>query len=169
MRDFVENKMQIVTNIIDWFYFPFFKKYIPIETFRYAFTGGANTFLDIFLYFLCYNFVLDKHMVDLGFIMITPHIAAFLIVFPITFSTGFVLAKFVTFTESELKGRIQLFRYGITVAGSILINYFLLKLLVEYYHFFPTVSKVIITIIVVIYSYLFQKLFTFKTPSSRGK
>ena len=52
-------------------------------------------------------------IVHLGFVAISPHIAAFLIVFPMTFTSGFLLAKYVTFTASELKGRIQLFRYGL--------------------------------------------------------
>lgn len=163
MRTFVENKLLLVSKFIDLFYFPFIRKFIPLETFRYAFTGGANTFLDIFLYFLTYNYVLDKQMIDLNIVVISPHIAALFIVFPITFSTGFALAKFVTFTESELRGKTQLVRYGLTVLGSILINYFLLKLFVDVFHIYPTVSKMIITIIVVIYSYLAQKMFSFKT------
>ncbi len=169
MRDFVEQKLQIVKQIIDWFYFPIFRKFIPIETFRYAFTGSANTTLDITLYFICYNFVLDKQFIDLGFVMMSPHIAAFFIVFPITFSSGFLLSKFVTFSESELKGKVQLRRYGITVAGAILINYVLLKLFVDIFHIYPTAAKLIITIIVVIYSYILQKAFTFKTVTYKVK
>lgn len=163
MRALIEKKLSLVSKFIDLFYFPFIRKFIPVETFRYAFTGGANTILDIFLYFLTYNYVLDKQMIDLGFVVISPHIAALFIVFPITFSTGFALAKFVTFTESELRGKTQLIRYGLTVFGSILINYFLLKLFVEVLHIYPTISKMIITVIVVIYSYIAQKMFSFKT------
>ncbi len=102
-------------------------------------------------------------IVDLGFIAISPHIAAFLLVFPITFSTGFLLAKYVTFTGSELKGKIQLLRYGITVAGAIILNYIFIKLFVEYAGLYATLSKAITTIIVVVYSYLLQHYFSFKT------
>lgn len=152
----------IIISVIDYFYQPF-QKFIPLETFRYAATGGFNTVLDIFLYFICYNFVLDKHIVDLGIVSISPHIAAFLIVFPITFATGFLFAKFITFTSSVLKGRIQLFRYMVSVSGSILLNYFFLKIFVEFVGLWPTLSKVITTCIVVVYSYFAQKFFTFKT------
>ena len=102
-------------------------------------------------------------IVDLGFVAISPHIAAFLIVFPITFTTGFFLAKYVTFTSSELKGRIQLFRYLITVGGSIILNYVFLKLFVEYFGLYATLSKVLTTLLVIIYSYMAQRYFTFKT------
>lgn len=151
-----------IIRIIDWFYYPF-RKIIPRETFTYAATGGLNTLFDIFLYFIFYNFILGKQIVHLGFIAISPYIAAFIFVFPITFSTGFLLAKYVTFTDSILRGRKQLFRYGLTVAGAILLNYLLLKLFVEYLLIWPTISKTITTVIVVTYSYLVQRYFTFKT------
>lgn len=146
----------------DWFYFPFLH-FIPIEVFRYAVTGGANTVLDLLLYFVFYQYVLDLRIVELGFVAISPHIAAFLMVFPITFLTGFILAKYVTFTSSELKGRIQLFRYGVTVAGAIFLNYIFLKLFVEYFGMYATLSKGITTVIVVFYSYILQRYFSFKT------
>ncbi|MCF8297401.1 MAG: GtrA family protein [Saprospiraceae bacterium] len=139
-----------------------FGKIIPALTFRYAVCGGANTVLDILLYYLTYNFVLGKEMLDLGFVVISSYIAAFMIVFPITFTNGFLLAKYITFTQSELGGRIQLFRYGLTVLGSIILNYLLLKLFVEAFHLFPTLSKVLTTIVVVLYSYYVQKYFSFK-------
>ena len=152
----------IIINIIDYFYIPF-QKLIPLETFRYAATGGFNTALDIMLYFICYNFVVDKQILDLGIVSISPHIAAFLIVFPITFFTGFLFAKFITFTNSPVQGRTQLIRYMISVSGSIFLNYVFLKVLVEFIGLWPTMSKIITTCIVVVYSYFTQKFFTFKT------
>jgi putative flippase GtrA len=162
MSRFLKNIQHKIIRIIDWFYFPFFY-FIPKEIFRYAFTGGLNTIFDLFLYFIFYSYVLDKQLVELGFVSIGAHIAAFMIVFPITFTTGFLLAKYITFTASELRGRIQLFRYGVTVAGAILLNYVFLKLFVEYFGWYATFSKGITTIIVVIYSYLSQRYFSFKT------
>jgi putative flippase GtrA len=153
-----------IIRIIDFFYFPFLQ-FIPQEVFRYGATGGANTAMDIFLYFVFYRFVLNKQIVDLGFVAISPHIAAFLIVFPITFASGFLLAKYVTFTASELRGRIQLFRYGITVAGAILLNYVLLKFFVEYVGLYATLSKVFTTVFVVAFSYVSQRYFSFQTAN----
>ena len=168
MRDFLEKIGAVIIRIVDWFYFPFLR-FVPIQIFRYAVTGGANTVLDLLLYFVFYRYVLDMQIVDLGFIAISPHIAAFLMVFPITFLTGFLLAKYVTFTGSELKGKIQLFRYGVTVAGAIVLNYIFLKLFVEYAGLYATLSKALTTIIVVIYSYVLQRYFSFKTvkPTAR--
>lgn len=152
----------IIVQIIDFFYTPF-QTIIPQETFRYAATGGFNTMLDIFLYFLCYNFVLDKRLIDLQIVSISPHIAAFLIVFPITFFTGFLFARYITFTNSDIRGRIQLIRYMLSVSGSLFLNYIFLKFLVEFGGLWPTLSKIITTVIVVVYSYFVQKYYTFKT------
>jgi putative flippase GtrA len=162
MVQFLRNIRDLIIRTVDWFYFPFLH-FIPREIFRYAATGGVNTLFDLLLYFIFYRFVLDRQIVDLGFIAISPHIAAFLMVFPITFLSGFILAKYVTFSASELRGRIQLFRYGVTVFGAIILNYVFLKLFVEYFGWYATFSKGVTTVIVVLYSYLSQRYFSFKT------
>jgi len=163
VRKAVKNFRYLIIQVIDIFYIPF-KKLIPIQTFRYAATGGFNTLLDITLYFICYNFILDKKVVDLGIVSISPHISAFLIVFPITFFTGFLLAKYITFSAAEIRGRVQLMRYMLSVSGSLFLNYFFIKVLVEFGGLWPTLAKIMTTIIVVIYSYFVQKFYTFKTP-----
>ncbi|MDR2010363.1 MAG: GtrA family protein [Bacteroidales bacterium] len=152
----------LIITISDWFYKPF-RKYIPLELFRYGFTGGLNTLFDIFLYFIFYNFILDKEIVHIGFIAMSPHIAAFVFVFPITFTTGFLLAKYVTFTNSNLSGHNQLIRYGISVTGSIILHYILLKFFVEYVGIWPTFSKIITVAIVSVYSFFVQKFFSFRS------
>jgi len=151
----------IILIIIDWFY-PLVSRFIPRETFLYLVCGGGNTLLDIFLYFISYNYILDKQMLDLGFVSISPHIAAFMISFCITFPLGFLLAKYITFSQSDLRGRIQLFRYGVTVFMCIIMNYVFIKLFVEIFHWYPTMSKIVTTLIVAIYSYFSQKHYTFK-------
>jgi len=161
-KKWINNIRILIIQIIDTFYGPFHKM-IPIQTFRYAATGGFNTVLDITLYFICYNFIIDKQVVDIGIISISPHIFAFLIVFPITFLTGFLLAKYITFSASEIRGRIQFIRYMVSVSGSIFLNYFFIKILVEFGGLWPTLAKIITTVIVVIYSYFVQKFYTFKT------
>ena len=151
-----------IQNILDFFY-PMFKRFFDKTTYRYAACGGANTVFDILLFFIGYNFIFKKQMVELPFIVISPHIAAFLMAFFFSFPTGFFLMRYVVFKESSLKGRVQLFRYFISVCFSLFLNYVFLKIFVEQLHIYPTVSKVIITFFVVGFSYLAQKYFSFKT------
>lgn len=151
-----------IAKTIGWFYFPFIRKWIPRQTFYYAACGGGNLLLDLTLYAVLYNFVLDKQNLDLGFVVISPYIAAFLISFPITFYTGFWLMKNIAFVDSPLRNRTQLFRYLTVVIGTILINYFGLKLLVGVFGFYPTPSKLVVTVAAVLVSYFSQKHFTFR-------
>ena len=151
-----------IRTAIDFFYPPF-ERYVGRQFFRYAVSGGANIVFDWILYFIFYNFVFRKQIVDLQFIAISAHIAALLITFPITLLTGFLLQKYVTFTSSNLRGRKQLSRYMVVVGVNLLINYSGLKLLVEVLHFYPTLSKMILTAVCTAFSYFMQKHFTFKS------
>jgi len=151
----------LVVRVIDFFYPPF-RRIMPLQTFRYAACGGGNTLLDILLYFVAYNFVLQKQVVYTPIGAISPYIAAFLMSFIISFPIGYLLNRYVVFPGSSLKGRVQLFRYFLLVVICIVLNYVFIKLFVEQFGIFPTVAKMLTTIIVVSFSYLTQKNFTFK-------
>jgi putative flippase GtrA len=114
------------------------------------------------LYAFLYNIVFQKEIFDLGFIAFTPHIAAFFTQFPITFASGFWLNRYVSFSESTLKGRTQIIRYLSIVICCITINYIGLKFFVEVCHIYPTPSQMINTLITTIFSYFAQKHFSFK-------
>jgi putative flippase GtrA len=138
---------------------------MPMQTFRYAACGGGNTLLDIFLYFVSYNFILQKQVVFTPAGPISPHIAAFLMSFAISFPSGYLLNRYIVFPGSILRGRVQLFRYFLLVVLCVFLNYIFIKLFVEHIHLYPTVSKILTTVIVVSFSYLTQKNFTFKTEN----
>jgi putative flippase GtrA len=156
-----------VNSIINFFYPPF-KKWMPLQTFRYAACGGGNTLLDIFIYYISYNFILEKQVVHTLMGAISPHIMAFLISFAVSFPTGYLLNRFIVFPGSTLKGRVQLFRYFLLVLVCIGLNYIFIKLFVEQFHFYPTVAKILTTVIVVSFSYLTQKQFTFKVEAVKS-
>lgn len=151
-----------ILQAIDICYLPVFHRFIPRQTFRYAACGGGNLVLNWLLFALLYNVVLGKQDLDLGVIVISPYVSAFLIAFPVTFFTGFWLQKHIAFRSSPLRGSTQLIRYLLSVAGSVLINYLLLKFFVEVVHIYPTPSQVLTSLISILYSYLMQKHFTFR-------
>jgi len=155
---------EFLIRLVDWFYFPFIRKYIPQQMFRYAFCGVANLCFEIVIYAVCYNFIFDKANWDLGFVVISPHIAALLVSSPIATLTGYWLQKNITFKTSPLRGGTQFFRYVMVYLVNLGINYVGLKLLVDVWHIYPTPSKMIVTAIAVIFSYLMQRHFTFWRP-----
>jgi len=151
-----------IQAIIDYMY-PLFRRFMPLQVYRYAVCGGVNIVFDWVLYFVVYNGVFKHKLVDLGFIVVSPHIATLFLLFPVTLLSGFFLQKYVTFTASYLRGRVQLIRYLLIVVANLFINFIGLKLLVDGFHFYPTPSKMIITVVTVICSYIGQKKYTFKT------
>ncbi len=152
--------------MVDFFYPPF-SKYMSIRLFRYAVTGGSNLVFDWILFFLTFHFLLEKQMLHLGPVTLSSHIATKFVVFPITFITGFLLQKYVTFQASDIKGRVQFVRYISVVLGNLLINYLGLKLLVDVVGItYPSIANIIVTIFTVVFSYISQKKFTFKIAKS---
>jgi len=152
-----------VLKFIDFFYPPF-SRWVSVHTFRYIISGGTNAATGIVVYYIVYNYILHQQHVNLPFPpgMITAPVAALIIESFISFLIGFVLNKYLVFTQSQLKGRIQLFRYGTVFATNILLNFAMLKVLVETFHVYATVAKIICTVILAIFSYFTQKHFSFK-------
>lgn len=150
-----------ILSVVDWFY-PMFQKLMPKQTYRYAACGGFNTVLDIGLFFISYNYILDKSTLQLGGFTISSHIASFMMSFVVTFPTGFYLSRYVVFQETSVTKREQLSKYFLVVFGCILLNYIFLKIFVDSFGWYPTPSKILTTVFVVMFSYYSQKNFTFK-------
>ncbi|MEJ7611669.1 MAG: GtrA family protein [Ferruginibacter sp.] len=152
----------ILIRFIDIFYPPF-RRLMPLQTFRYAACGGANTVLGLTVYYIGFHYIFTKQNFDAGFMVFKPHNAALFLSFVVSFCVGFLLNKYVVFTTSYLRGRIQLFRYFLSFFLNLVINYFLLNLLVEVWHVEAFLAQLINTVIIITIGYLTQKHFTFKT------
>ncbi|MFK8044442.1 MAG: GtrA family protein [Crocinitomicaceae bacterium] len=146
---------------IDSGYF-IFKRFIPLKTYRYAVCGGSNLILDTVLYFICYQFIVSKRNLDLTVVVLSPHIASLFIVFPFTFCIGFILNRYVVFSESNLPLGKQFFRYLMVGVAALLISYLCMKLFVDCFLFYPTPSRLLTIVIVVLFSYIMQNKFSFK-------
>ena len=151
----------LITRAIDHFYVGKLRIFIPKRVFRYLACGALNAALDALWYFVIYHFVVRKQFVDLGFVTISPHILSLVIVFPITFLTGFWLNRNVAFRTPHISSRRQLLRYAMSVIGAIALNYVSMKLLVEGFDIWATPSKLLTTCICAVYSYLIGRFYTF--------
>lgn len=153
-----------ILQFIDFFYPPFRRWFSP-RTFRYLAAGSFTSVTGIVVYFVAYNYILEQQDIalEVSFLpkVITAKTAALIIETPITFLVGFCINKYLVFTESNLKGRIQMFRYGSVVATNFLLNLALIKLMVEGFHFYASVAKIITTFLLIIFSYFSQKHFSF--------
>lgn len=156
-----------LVRIVDALYIRPLRGLISRDLFGYGLCGATNMALDILWYFLIYHYVVCARYVDLGFVVMSPHILSLFIVFPITFFTGFWLNRNVAFRVTKVSSRKQLFRYSLSVVGSILINYLCMKLFVEVCLIWPTPSKMITTVISVCYSYIMVRFVTFVPDSEQ--
>lgn len=151
-----------ILQIIDFFHPPF-ARWINRQTFRYLACGGSNQVLNIFIYWFSFNILLQKNDVILFRLQpIRGPIASYIIASAITIPIGFLLSKYVVFQESNIKGRIQLFRYIALVAVCFVLNYWMLKFFIDVMNIYPTPSQTITIILLAIFSYLVQRFFTFK-------
>jgi putative flippase GtrA len=152
----------LITRAIDLFYVKPLRKLLSQQVFRYLACGAITAALDAVWYYIIYHYIVCEQIIDLGFVAISPHIAALCVVFPITFLTGFWLNRNVAFKVTHLSTLPQLAKYALTVVGSILLNYACMKFLVDVCGLWATPSKMATTVICAIYSFLAGRYFTFR-------
>lgn len=157
---------QRLIRLIDMLYIKPLHGLMSRNMFAYGLCGASNMALDTMWYFIIYHYIIAERFINLGIVMVSPHIASLILVFPITFFTGFWLNRNIAFRATEFSSIRQLMRYALSVVGSILINYICMKIFVEYFAIWPTPSKMLTTAISVVYSYLAGKYFTFRRISN---
>ncbi len=162
IRDFIYRFLDI--------FYPLFKPFFNKQTYHYLACGGGNTILGLALYYYSYHEIFHKNTVDikvfnLGFLHIHAHIAALFTTSFITFPIGFILTKYIVWSDSTLPGKKQLFRHINFFIFASFLNYALLKLFVDFLNWWAMPSQILTTVIIVIFSYLTQKYISFKKVS----
>ena len=152
-----------ITKVIDLFYIKPLRRVLSQQVFRYLACGGMTAVLDAVWYYIIYHYIVCEEFVDLGIVVVSPHIAALCVVFPITFFTGFWLNRNVAFRVTHISSLPQLAKYALTVVGSIALNYACMKLFVEVCGVWATPSKILTTAVCAVYSFLAGRYFTFKS------
>lgn len=150
-----------IAHTIDYFH-RYLANWMPLLTFRYAVCGATNTAVGLFTYFIGIYWLFTDAVVDVHIYVFKPHVASLILSGLVSFSLGFLLNKFIVFTGSELKGRVQLFRYALTFCTNLLLNYFILRFFVEMLFWDPFVSQLVTTGVVIASGYWMQKYFSFK-------
>ncbi len=167
MRRHIHSARDFILPIIDFFYPPF-RRFMNLQTFRYAASGSGNVLLGFFIYYISYTYIFGEKQFDIGFYAFKGHVAALMLSVFITFPVGFFMSKYVVFSDSNMKGRVQLFRYFMVCLFNFMLNYLLLKIFVERFHIYPVMAQVITTLIVVFFSYIAQRNFSFKATDQEA-
>ncbi len=148
-------------HFIDWFYPPF-KFIFSKQVFRYGVCGSFSTLFDISLFYFFLHYVYKNQEINIIILNLAPYTASFFSSFILSFPVGFLLNRYVVFPASMNAKSVQFFRYLFVVVCNILFNYLFLKILVEYLHWYATISKILITFVLIIFSFIMQRKFTFK-------
>jgi putative flippase GtrA len=151
-----------ILPIIDFFYPPF-RRIFNLQTFRYAASGGGNVVIGFLVYSLSFEHFFQGHFFELGDYPVKPHSAALFLSFCVTFPIGFFMSKYVVFSDSALKGRVQLFRYFLICQFNLFLNWILLKVGVEMLRIHPLPAQLLTIAVVVMVSYLAQRYFSFRS------
>lgn len=157
-----------ILAVIDFFYPPF-KRFISLHNFRYLATGGFTMVLGYVTYYIAYKFWFTAEEIDFWLLPLKRETAALAVDFAVVIPISFILNKYVIFTHSEISGRVQLFRFLNLQWINILMNFVLLKFFVEILHIYPTVSRLAITLLIALFSYLYQHYFTFSVKKLKKK
>ena len=148
---------------LDLFY-PLVSRIFDKTTYYYAAAGSTNLVLGWVLFWFLDHVLINATTVNLPILNHPVHsytmVAAICAVFSYLF--GFFMMRYVVFTESQLKGRVQFFRYGLSALISATVNWILIKLMVDTFSWNASLCNVFASVVVVTISYFLQRRFSFK-------
>jgi putative flippase GtrA len=139
--------------------------FIPEQTYLYMACGGANLVFDLSIRYITNYYVLKGEVVKTPIHTFSADIAAFIVAFAHSFPVGFFLSKYVVWTESNLRGRKQLFRYLMVVALCFILNVGFIKFFAEVCHMNLMASASAAAVFVIFTSYMLQRFFSFKVTN----
>jgi putative flippase GtrA len=156
MRRFIQGTLGI--------FYPVFRRFLPYQVYAYLAVGSLNTALNLVLFFGFFHFMVPASGIVIYHNTIAPYTVSLLLAFIATIPTGYYLNSYFAFSDdsrSEDHKKV-IIKYFLVVLQGLLADYLLLRLLVEVAHLYPTVAKVISTVVILTVNYLLQKHFTFK-------
>ncbi|MBY0541762.1 MAG: GtrA family protein [Sphingobacteriaceae bacterium] len=157
-----------ILAFVDFFYKPF-KKFIPKTDFRYLAIGGSTWLLGNLIYAIAYEYIFTTAKIELLDIDFKRENAALVLHFIIVIPYGFLMNKFIVFAHSKIKSSTQFIRFIALVTFNILLNYLLLKYFIESLFVNAITAKIIISIGLAAFSYIYQQYFTFGVKKIRKK
>ena len=156
---------KVISNSIDILPGPL-PKLLRNRAFRYLITAGIATVVDVVLFFMISNYILhgqDFIVPVFGKnILVRCHTASILPSFSFGLLTNFTLTKVFVFQTSDLRTRVQFFRFIVVAMVTFLANYGFMNILVSGLEFNATISRLVSAITVGVMSFVIHKAFSFK-------
>jgi putative flippase GtrA len=138
------------------------KSLLGNKVIRYFFSAGTATVVDVGIYFTTYNYILKKTDIPfMGPIVLTAPMLSLVISYSCGLFTNFTITRALVFSDSDLRGRHQLFRFVQVALLVLFLNYLFMKFLVQGLEWFPTISRIISALTIGVLSYVFHKHYSF--------
>jgi putative flippase GtrA len=155
--------IRIIRAFLDFFY-PIVSRIFDKTTYYYAVAGSTNLVLGWVLFWVLDHWVIHSKTVELPLFKhpVNSYTVIAAVCGMVSFLFGFMMMRYVVFTESQLKGRIQFFRYGLSALISATVNWLLIKLMVDTFAWNASLCNVFASVVVVTISYFLQRKFSFK-------
>lgn len=137
------------------------KRALDNEVVRFFLSAGVGFLVDAIVYFLVYNYLFNKHGITIYGHRLKGVTASLVISFSCQVITNFLITKYLVFTESEIKGSKQFFRFSLVAVLGFIANLLLLKLLVNFGIYAPY-ARILAAVSLGVASYFVHKFFSFK-------
>lgn len=144
----------------------FSKRLLKLKVVRYFFTAITATVVDVSVYFLAYNYVIQKRDMHLDLLTITAPTLSLGISFCFGITTNFTLTKLFVFKESDLRTRYQFIRYIMVALAMLVLNYVLMSILIRQIGWYPTPSRAFAAISIGVLSFTLHKLYSFRVSNT---
>lgn len=129
---------------------------------RFFLSAGVATLIDVIIYFVTITYIVEHQRIYFGSYSASAHTFSLCISYSCGVVVNFLLTKYAVFSESNLTSRKQFSRFATIAFLGFFANYGLLRLFVEIFEFYPTVSRIASALSLGIASYYVHKQFTFK-------
>ncbi|MCB0508050.1 MAG: GtrA family protein [Chitinophagales bacterium] len=161
MHSIIQLFRDFLLTIRRWFF-----KFIPEQSYLYMACGGINLVFDLSMFFIAYHFVFHKQNFVTPFYTFSPHVASLFFAFCFSTPSGFLLSRYVVWTNSTVRGRNQAINYLSVVLLCVAMNTGFLKVFVEIFHLRMFPARMLTCVIVVSTSYVLQRNFAFKVSKA---
>lgn len=129
---------------------------------RFFLSAGIAFIADILIYFITINYVEAQQNVMIFSYRAEVHEFSLLVSYSCGVLINFLITKYAVFSESTVASRRQFFRFALIAFVGFFANYILLRFLIEYLNFYPTLARIISALSLGVASFYIHKFFTFK-------
>jgi putative flippase GtrA len=143
------------------------KKVLRLKVVRYFFAAATATLVDVWVYFIAFNYIYDKQNINFfGIYTFAAPTASLILSYTCGLITNFLITKFLVFTNSDLKTWHQFLRFVLVALGVLALNYGVMTFLIKHFEWYPTIARAVSAISIGALSFMVHKTFSFRVSNT---